>query len=563
MKKLLSTLLCLLLLTLVLVSCGDNTTTKPKADRPNLTLRMAIVVDDKTTDEGIAAMQKAFNDKCEVLLATHVEFECIKASEYKTRMTAIMNEVADEKAKQDADKEDAMANAGTELEEGENKYPAASKGQFDILLIADEEMYEEYARKGWIVGLDSHLKGSFKTLNTKILATAKELSTVDGVCYGIPANRVYGTYQYVMINKAAAEYYQMELDAIHSLSDACQLINMMENAQAGHGLSKWQELYGENFSVFGMKEEDFVLRNVQYVSQDFKTPTLFGVTYGYSDIMSTIPDKAANLLKNSEYVKYLTMKFKGGADQQDYFSADGNEENFLIGLADGDYALRFSNDDYYFAPIMNPTFEREELFGGMLAVSKFSVDEKRALEIVQELMTDANRANLLNIALFGDEQTNYYMENGCVVYRNQSQYGVADGYLFGNLRELALPCADLGQTADAYKYASEQLADLGQRKALFNDNFAVYFTKIDAEKWEAFDAYCVEKYNELMASADLAAFEAKITALIAEMSANELFSTMAHETVSDNDSTFETLGGCYYKYKQSGGAAPQFGTIGS
>ena len=148
MKKVLSMLLCLMLLALALVSCGDDPGTKVQADRPNLTLRMAIVVDDKTTDEGVAAMQKAFNDQCEVLLSTHIEFECIKASEYKARMTEIMNEVVDEKGKQNAGKEDAMANAGsdtgTELEDDENKYPAASKAQFDILLIADEEMYEEF-----------------------------------------------------------------------------------------------------------------------------------------------------------------------------------------------------------------------------------------------------------------------------------------------------------------------------------------------------------------------------------------------------------------------------------
>jgi len=547
---------------LVLVSCGDDSTPKPKADRPYLTLRMAIVVDDKTTDEGIAAMQKAFNDKCEVLLSTHIEFECIKASEYKARMTEIMNEVADEKAKQDAGKEDAMANAGTstgtELDETDSKYPAASKAQFDILLIADEEMYEEYARKGWLVGLDSHFKGNFKTLNTKILSTAKELSMIDGVCYGVPANQAYGTYQYVMINKAAADYYQMEVDDIHSISDACQLITMMENAQAGHGLSKWEALYGENFSVFGMKESEFVLPNVQYISKDFTTPSLFGVTYSYMDIVTTLPDKARNLLKNSEYTRYLTMKFAG--QKNGYFSADGNEENFLIGLAEGDYALRYSDDDYYFAPIMDPMFEREELFGGMLAVSKFTVDEKRSLEIVQELMTDANRADLLNIALFGDAQTNYYVEDDCVVYRNMSNYGVADGYLFGNLRELALPCKDLGQTKDEYTYASEHITDLAQRQPLFGETFYSYFALIDGEKWEAFDAYCAEKYTELMSSADMAAFEAKLAALVEEMNANADFTAMAHETVSHNDSTFETLGGCYYNYRQAGGAAPDFGT---
>ena len=94
MKKIISLLLCLVVLTATLVSCGGGSTSKPEADRPNLTLRMAIVVDDKTTDEGIAAMQAAFNAECEVNLATRIEFECIKASEDRAKMDEILSGVA-------------------------------------------------------------------------------------------------------------------------------------------------------------------------------------------------------------------------------------------------------------------------------------------------------------------------------------------------------------------------------------------------------------------------------------------------------------------------------------
>lgn len=550
MKKVLSMLLCLMLLALALVSCGDDPGTKVQADRPNLTLRMAIVVDDKTTDEGVAAMQKAFNDQCEVLLSTHIEFECIKASEYKARMTEIMNEVVDEKGKQNAGKEDAMANAGsdtgTELEDDENKYPTASKAQFDILLIADEEMYEEFVANKWLVGLSSHLKGNFKVLNTKMLTTAKDILAVDGEFYGVPANQAYGKYEYVVINKAAADFYNVEVNDIRSLSDAYQLIAMMETASAGNGLSKWTGMYGSDFSVIGATEADFVLPNVQYLSQDLKAESLFGATFDYQAAITSVPN-ARNLLKDDTYARYLTMKF--AAKKAGYFSADGSETNFLIGLAEGDYALRYSNEDYYYVPINYPIFEKEELFGGMLAVSKFSVNEKRALEIVQELMTDATRANLLNIALFGDSQTNYYMEDGCVVYRNQSQYGVADGYLFGNLRELAYPCASLGQKSDAYTYTGNQNADLAQRQHLFDDDFSAYFAKIDAEKWKAFDTYCTLKYSELMASADMVAFEAKLADLIVEMDANEEFATLAQQIVNRDNWDYTTLGGSFYKYK--------------
>lgn len=571
MKKILSMLLCIALLASALVSCGGGETNPPEADRPNRTLRMAIVVADdtdekKTTQEGIAAMQKAFNEYTEVLLATHVEFECIKASEYKARMTAIMNEVADEKGKQTAGKEDAMANAGTdtgtELDDEENKFPAASKGQFDILLIEDEEMYNEYIKNGWLVGLNSHLTGNFKPLNTKILAGAKKLALVNDECYGIPANTAYGSYKYVKINKQAADYYHLDVNSITSLTDAYRLITMMEQAGA-NGLARWEEKYPTSFSVIGTTADEFVLSNVQYLSSDLSSQSLFGLVHDYRLSMGSIASisTAKNLLKDTEYSAYLSMKFS--AEKEGYFLEEGETvENCLIDIVDGDYALRHSDpDNYYFAPIKYPDFVKSELFGGMLAVSKFSVDEKRSLEIIQELMTNTTKSDLLNILLYGDAESNYYMENDCVVYRKNSNYHVASDYLFGNLREFAYPCASLGQNADTYKYAASHISDLATRQPAFDEYFPVYFSQIDTEKWKAFDAYCNEKYDYLMASADEAEFDTRKAELIAEMEAEDgTFETLANQYVSDNNANYSTLGGAFYFYtKHRGSNPPKYG----
>ena len=50
MKKILSLILCLVLVASALVSCGGGEVTQPEADRPNRTLRMAIVVADEYVD---------------------------------------------------------------------------------------------------------------------------------------------------------------------------------------------------------------------------------------------------------------------------------------------------------------------------------------------------------------------------------------------------------------------------------------------------------------------------------------------------------------------------------
>lgn len=544
MKRILSLLLCLVLVAMALASCSDEAPTSTKVDRPNLTLRMAIVVDDKTTDEGVAAMQKAFNDECKVLLSTQVVFECIKASEYKERMTELMSDVRAARKQANANKEDNMAN-GEVVDV--NAYPAAKDTQFDILLVADREMYEEFVDEGWIIGLNGHLSGNFKVTATKMMSSVRAAATLGGDIYGIPANKAYGTYQYVVVNNEALSEYNMRAEDITSIADAYGIITSMKYATGdGMKLSDWQAKYGSDFAVIAEKEENFKTPNVQFLSQDLTSPSFIGSTFSFStSISNMLANKAKNLLKDANYTRFLTMKYD--AKQNGYFGT-GDEKDFLIGFAEGDYSLRNSKEGYTFCPIMMPSVASDEVFGGMLAVCTYSVDQKRSMEIVQEFMTNATGADLLNIVLFGDETTNYYMEKGTVNYRNMSNYGVHQDYLFGNLREFAYPCADYGQTADTYLNAAAQIADTANRTALFNEDFSAYFAEIDVEKWQAVDALSAQAMDTLMNSATLEEFRANLVTLAAELDANETFSEMANEKVNNDTWSLDNLGGAFYKY---------------
>lgn len=535
------------MLVMTLASCSNENPVKPEAERPNLTLRMAIVVDDKTTAEGVEAMQKVFNEKCEVSLNTRIDFEFFKASEYKEKMTALMEEVVDAKMNGDTALEDAKAEAGaggTVVEDDEYKYPAPTKGQFDILLIADAEMYEQFIEEGWLVGLNTHFKETFKPLNTKIQATAKKAAAYNGEYYGVPANTAYGSYTYLMVNKDAADLCSVDPSTIHSFSDAYALLSQMQIAPDEYNLNEWKKQYGDDFAVIRNTADTFINPNIQYLSQDFTSLSLIGSAYGYNTTVDAL-GRASNLLRNENYTRYLEMRFV--AEKNGYFGS-GNEENFLFSLVEGDYALRNSDADYYFCPVTLPVLEPDDIFGGMLAVSTYSVNQKRSLEIVQEFMTNATRTDLLNIVLYGDSQTNYAIEDGCVNYRNMSNYGLHQDYLFGNLREFAMPCADFGQKANFYEDAALQIKDMGARTPLFDNTFDCYFAKIDAEKWAHVDALSQEKYAALMASADLDAFRANLTTLSAELLADAIYVELLDPGVVNDTMTRATLGAAFYYY---------------
>lgn len=570
MKKIISMLLCLVILTLSLASCGNDTVVMPEADRPNVTLRMAIIVDDKTTADGIAAMEAAFNLQSEVLLATHVEFECIRASEYRAKMDQILSGVAEAGKQQSAAVEDAMANAGagTEVDNAENKYPEASQGQFDIILIKDQKMYNDYATKGWIKGLNSHLSGNFKVLNTKMLPVVKEATLLNGQCYGIPANKAYGEYTYVMLNKQAIDAYKLNTAEIKSLGDVKNLITAMESSTS-KGLDYWKNVVykDKSFSVIRESDEKFVMPNLQYLSQDFSSFSLIGTTYGIADTSKNLL-KANNLLReDTNYQNYLTVKYLANKGQ--YYGGD-KAENFLIGLAKGDYALRQTSGDYEYIPLLYPILNTEDVFRGMLAVSSFTVDEKRSLEVIQELMTNATGADLLNLALYGDSQSNYTFETlddtSCVDLRDYYNYAAHEDFLFGGLREWAYPCLDYGQTPATYANAADHIKNLASRTPVFPAEFKTYFSGVDAEKWAKVDKFCQGFYEDLMKSENVDAFYEKIDAFMEKLAEVELLMKDENAEIDpslenyklflelelngagpDNRSS-KTLGGSFYTY---------------
>lgn len=513
MKKLVCVVLCLLTLVVGLVSCGGAGTADPSnVDRPNLTLKMAIIVDDKTTDEGIKAMQDAFNAECEVALNTRIEFVCLRAADYEASLDAIMEDLEDAEKRAEAGEEDAKAEStgGSDVTNtADGEFPATTATQFDIVLLTGEDMYNKYIENNWVVGLGSYLNGTYKVLNTKILDSVKQKLTVtvdekDDI-YGVPALRGMGEYTYLSINKKALDYYNIDTASINGLSDAYSLILSMQAADAQNGLAKWEAEYaGTTFSPILNKEADFVYPTVKYLSQD-GTFSLIGAMYEKNtapnnwnpagQILSSI-----NLLDNAKYSRFLEMQFN--AKVNDYYGT-GNEEEYLIGITKGDYSLRFSDPDYYYCVLDNPVLTDEDVFQSVLCVSAFSTQAKRSVELIQEFMTNSTRADLLNFMLYGVPQENYTLEDGVVNFRLNYNYAMHRDYLIGNLAETVYPCADYGQNAQTYANVVQQNKDMGQRVPLFDATYARYFEKVNVETWQYYDDLSDAYLAELMACADL------------------------------------------------------------
>lgn len=515
MKRLICVVLCLLTLVVGLVSCGGSGKGDPdEVERPNLTLKMAIVVDDKTTDEGIKAMQDAFNAECEVALNTRIEFVCLKASDYEAQLDAIMLNVKEAKANLAASKENEKAESagGSDAANtADGEFPEASAAQFDIVLVTGKDMYNKYIENGWIVGLNSYLNGTYKVLNTKILDTVKKklVAGNDENIYGIPSLRGMGEYTYLSVNKKALEHYNIPESEIKTVGDANKLLLAAYHASATNGLDKWEDMYKDTtFSPILNKEEDFVYPTVKYLSQDGSF-SFAGALYEKDSLWGNMTIAPKALHNSQEYKNFLETQFL--AKKNGYYGS-GSEEEYLFGLCKGDYSLRFSNPDYYYCVVDNPVLSEEEVFQSLLCVSAFSSTKEaaRSVEVIQELMTNTTRTGLLNILLYGVPQENYTLEDGVVQFRLNYNYAMHRDYMVGNLAETAYPCTDYGQNSKTYANVVDQNKDMGKRETFFDDSYGTYFAHIDQEKWAWLDQLSETYYAELMACDDLTAYRAKI-----------------------------------------------------
>ena len=550
MKKIVSLILCLVMVALTLASCsGDAGKVTGEVDRPNLTLKIAVVVSDETTEAGIEAMEKAFNALSSVSMTTKAEFVCFKASEYEDKIEAEMERLEASGELADREEEDEKANStGSSSNQSVDAdgYPLPESKQFDIILITGEEMYTKFAEKGWIISLQPSLDGIYQKLKTKVVDQAMAATLIDGNCYAIPTAKAYGSYTYLSVNKKVADFYNLNKSDFVSINSAYQLFKAMEIAPVGEGLEKWEAEY-DSFSPVLNSMEDFVYSSVNYFSYDGGF-SLIGAAYKPTDTLIGWygnGKNTLNLLEDANYRSYLTMKYDFG--QKAYYG-NGEAEDYIIGLVEGDYSLRNSDpENYYYIPVSDPVVEREEVFETMLAVSSFSVNTKRAVEMVQEFMTNDTKNNLLNIVLYGAVNENYYLENGVVNLRESHSYAAHPDFFFGNVNEIAYPCADYGQHKNTYSDGLLQNLDLPSSRVpdmfdmdMVRSNFYAFERPkgwedwklgdelpagveeapaevIRAIQWAAVSEYSERVMNELMASESLEAFIAALDAQIAAM----------------------------------------------
>lgn len=401
-KRILSLVLCMLMLCGILASCGKTDLDKAQdvvnggqfnTGDPYATLSFYMICEQAISEQHQKAMQDAFN-KAISKYNTRVEFTFITKDKY----------------------EEELDQAFVNIEQGNvqkpsmsyEQYPELKAGQVDIYFNLDFNMMERYITANRVADLTEFVQNKWRDFsNEKTVEVVK--NSQGEVITDAQGNPVvhYPTISEVIFSSA---YYKTEIYEDHSTKDPQKLSQYFGIPSAG------------------------VKGSYQYFFVDKTYADRF-----YYDIESV-----------TQYSKAQEIKEKLSAEIAN-LGEDASQYIYLTPVGD-DYEkrLEYPSDRFYSCVLSKPTFSYQSVFEGMLCVSSRTVSVKKAFEVLYELNTNPA---LYSIFKYGAEGTTYSfnaLTNEITLTDRSYADSIAPHYTGNNF--CAYPCISNGESYQSFIY---------------------------------------------------------------------------------------------------------------
>lgn len=349
-----------------------------------------------------------------------------------------------------------------EEELDEEVYPEVDGNQVDILFIGSYDKYVEYIEKGWLSKLNDSLNSTAKKLTAYIYPAFLSAVKYEKNYYAIPNNTIIGEYTALLVNKKMCDKYS-DITQITNLATALDLIETVAKYETGidpywcdsyEGFTNvhfWNITYEDSVNAEGAPTREFIIDTEKF--------SVLGTSYNAAHSAIAVANgnvfEFKNILKEEAFIKQLlaikTIEFEG------YRGAKGSQNEFAVGILKGSGEdIAAYEDDYYSVILENPVATEADLFGSMFAVSNYTIDLSRAMQIVTFLNTDADFRNLFQ---YGIKGTNYKLNaDDCAERMDDNLYDM-DIHKTGNMF-IAYPDADRGMTYKTLENAKAQDLDV-------------------------------------------------------------------------------------------------------
>lgn len=410
-------LVCLLLAFATVFSCfafagcsdqaGDKTvegTTTDTASLTTVTLTLWLPTDEDTTEEAVLAVQEAINKITKAKFETAIELHAIPRDQYAAAIDARITEIEDhiafeeEEAKRKREEAKSLAAQGittapettapeTTAPEGEDtyvndigmqilKYPEVGEYQMDIFLVQGYENYASYIDREALAELDEELTSNAKLLRQYIYPTFFSSVKYDGVTYAIPNNHAIGECQYLLVNKRLVDELYWDPANLKTLLKCKDFILDVKK-------------YTDVVPFLAPVEPS----GVCFWSIDGSFSLIGSQLPAIHNLLSFCPPRNTLLSKSYTDVIYM-MKV---LEEADCFAKDPSTvEEFGAAVLTGDPSIIAEyEDEYYVYEHQTPIVNAEDIYANMFAVSTYTKDVSRSMEIITALNTDSELRTIL------------------------------------------------------------------------------------------------------------------------------------------------------------------------
>lgn len=432
-KRLLSLALCLAMLLptlLLFTSCQEQEVEEEGKILP-MTIVIALMTDEKTNDAGIEATEKALNRITENNFNTHVELKLFTENEYYAKVEEAL--VARRDAVNGGDTSTSIGKVDDKIyDEEKNRevtaYPETYENQIDIFFVGSHEKLvdyvlwksafatdEEYAAKplenyqSLVAELDTDMytDGAVGTLMSKYFSTGLLNAGKVGIegtslQYAIPSNGIYNNGEYMVVDKALFDSYSYSIEEV---SDVVGLEGFLADVAEDHpdvtplynlGTMGFVSLTGKNSILASKIDSSFT------VTSEGVAPVFMGDNLAFKTMLSSIRTYTAG-----------TNKFPVAGN--DLSAAEAGK--FAVGFVSATEAeIAKYKENYYVIETNKAMVTTEQACSNMLAVSAFTSDISRCVEIINLLQTNKEAHNIL---VYGEENTTYTVDDSTKMVKRQ------------------------------------------------------------------------------------------------------------------------------------------------
>lgn len=536
-KKLTSLLLAALLTAGSLVGCSSSAEEEDvsaadteESVRVSMTLTLALPTKAGTTQEAADKVEAAINKLTQAKYDTAIDLRLIPENEYQAYIDDTLSSIAtkileEEEAAESRRKEiKALKAQGVDVSELETEeeestetveteeetivnelgisikqYPEVGDTQFDIFLVQGYENYSSYIENEYIQQLDGELSGNSKILKTYIYPTFLELAN-DGGTYAIPNNHPVGEYKYLLVNKELVEQYDYDPDDLTTFLKCTDFIKDIGNQNLDGVVPLLGKVEPANMVYWGSEEGEWSLLASQITNtMSYKLKLVPKSIFTINVYTNTI--SAMKELSELGYIGDGTIK-------------DG--EKFAVGVIAGDGSVAEKYEDEYYTYIYSkPMMTEEDAYGNMLAVSSYSKNLSRSMEVITYINTSSDIRTILQ---YGVEGENWEYENSDTkdtirILNNDYQMDLVST---GNVY-MTYPAE--GVSMDYWKYGKQQNIDsISSPYIKFKD----YITDGNKDLVKQLDELSKE-YKEKFDALTYAEFSDALSAYKKEVKNNDVF----------------------------------------